>query len=208
MISGPFTIAVSSKAEKLDFEALPADQQAVLGSGISFDPVKHDCYRFFILPKAKSSRKCSFLSRMKHRRISFERTNRVFIRAMANDESIEFLGIFPTTCLKNGQWVLDVNTAMFIEAKTPHAGLHFDATLKNSLRRDVFSVYAGRTNSEVNWYFLDSWLKSGGEFKLQILCKVEKSLSAPNRRLICDVEFQDDGRVIASAPKRYVNLPA
>ena len=207
MISGPFRVTVSSNAERIDFSALPEESRAVLGHGISFDPEKHDCYRFFILPVPKSPRKTSVMGAMKRWRASFERINRVYVRALTTNPNIRFLGMLPTTCLRNGQWVFDINSTMFLEARAANAGLRVDASMKNTIRRDVFSIYAGRTDAEAHWYFLENWLQSGGDFKLQLLCRVEKSLAEADRRLICDVAFQDDGRVLANVPKHIVRLP-
>jgi hypothetical protein len=87
---GPFKIGISSVAEKIDVTALSDEERTVLCHGISFDPTKHDCYRFSIVPAPKRSRKNSLRSGWKKRRVSYERTDCVFVKSRSTENGIQF----------------------------------------------------------------------------------------------------------------------
>jgi hypothetical protein len=115
--------------------------------------------------------------------------------------------MFPITCRVNGQWAVDLGAEAELKPKIPGLSLKVDAKTKNTMRKDAFAIYAGRTSDFIQWLFLENWIKEKGDFKLEVLCLVAKSLPENMRRFFCDVEFKDNDRILASVHNKKIMLP-
>lgn len=209
MLSNAFKIRVSSNAERLDFESLPEQERKVLCSGIKYNPSTHDCYRFFVAAEVDPDEENNKLLRWFSKRRTFDKTDRVLVQSRPSKKAkIYFYGIFPTTATADGQWGLDLESEAIFKSQMPGiGGLKVVGQLKHKIRKDKFTIYASRTDALAQWVFLEPWIKAGGEFRLQILCSVDKLLPQSDRRLLCDVEFSDNGRRLAALYNKKVLLP-
>ncbi len=205
MIKGPFNIEVSKKAEKLQIENLTEEEKKTLLHGVKFDSRVHDVYKFSIIPVIKliDARKLS----RKLKRKSFDRTNIVLVHTRVGITEIEFLNIFPTTCTREGRWTLDLTAEGKLELLQKGVGkLMIAGIFKHKIRKENFSIYAGHHSYFAQWIFLEPWIKTVSDFKIEILCMVPKKLRNEDRFIICDTQFKENSRVLKSALKRKVEL--
>lgn len=210
MLENSFKINLSSSAERLAIDALPEQERKALCSGIKIDPSKHDCYRFFVMAEIDLDTEKQKAKHWFSRRTTFNKTDRVLVQSRpGSKDRITFLGIFPTTATVDGQWGIDLESEAIFMPQMPGVGsLKVSGLLKHKIRKDKFSIYASRTDALAQWIFLEPWIRSGGELRLQVLCFVEKSLPEADRHLVCDVQFADGGRRLAALRGRKVLLPA
>ena len=206
MFKGEFSIEASSAAERLDIEALPEQEKRMLVSGFSFDPEKHDAYRFFIAPNIE------FLDEApgwKTKRVSFEQVTRVLVNIEGTHDDISLWGMYPTTLLADGSWELDLSGAAVLNPVAPGVGsLKLSAEGKKIIRQKGRPwIKAHRTDKKAQWIFFKEWLEDGAEFRFQVVCIVNKEIPAESRSIKCDAKFGDDGRTIKKLSNHLVSLP-
>lgn len=207
MYKGPFSIAVSDRAERIDLTALPDAERQLMTHGIHFSPDKHEAFRFFVVPQIE------VLSRKPHRTIhdvSFEKVNRVLIDIRASGADVQFLGMFPTTLTADGRWELDLSGEALLNVVVPGAAaLKLTALAKNLVRRKTRpSIKAHRTNQVAQWIFFKEWLDKGADFRMQIVCVVDRSAAPDARQMTCNAKFADDGRLIKKVDNKVIRFPA
>lgn len=206
MYRGPFTIEVSDRAEKLDVSALSETERQLMTHGIAFSPEKHDAYRFFVAPQIET------LGAKPHRvlhNVSFEQVNRVLIDVKAGSSGVQFLGMFPTTLKSDRRWELDLSAEAVFNPVAPGVGaIKLSALGKKLVRQRARPwIKAHRTNQIAQWIFFKEWLDEGAEFRMQVLCIVEKALPQSQRCIICSAKFADDGRTIEKVDNKVVPFP-
>jgi len=205
MYTGSFIISISSKAEKIDIDQINDIEKNILLNGITYDPKLQDAYRFFIVPKINFFKKEPGWKKKKN---SFEKVDRVYLQAYTNEQHIQFLGIFPTSCTIEGQWEAVLEGQAFLKTQAPGiGGLKLTGSIKNKIRKESFLVKAYRHNSLAQWFFSKKWIKSGKDFKIQLICLVEKSLAEKERVLFCNAKFANGGDALAEVKNKKVLLP-
>lgn len=205
MIHGCFKIEVSDQAEILDYNALTDVQKTALFQSQVYDPKMHDIYRVLVAP-VEVAPKPTWNARQ-IRKKSFPQVNRVLVRAETADPSILIFGQFPPSITANGQTEFDFEG----EAQGAIVGLgkislKIMGPVKNLVRSKAMQVWAYRTNRVASWIFAKTWIEKGGELKMEVLCVVDKSLEKSKRKLVCHVDFKQDGRSI-NARETVVALP-
>jgi|GEM_PF-1835436 len=207
MFNGPFTVQVSNNAERIDLAALPETERQLLTYGITFQPDKHDAFRFFVTPKIE------ILDEVPNRytkRVSFEQVNRVLIDVAAKSELIQFLGMYPTTLKASGQWELDLQGEALLNPVAPGVGgIKLSAKGKQLVRQKSRPwIKAHRTDNIAQWLFFEEWLQDTADFRMEILCRVQKSASDSDRQVICNAKFADKGRALAKVENQCVHFPS
>ncbi|SFF08419.1 hypothetical protein [Nitrosomonas sp. Nm166] len=206
MFRGPFSVQVSKHAEQVDISALPDTERQILTHGISFDPSKYDAYRFFIIPKIE------ILDETPDRytkRVSFEQVNRVLVDVAAPDEMVQFLGMYPTTLKADGRWELDLKGEAIFNPVAPGVGsIKLSAIGKRLIRQKSHPwIKAHRTDGLAQWLYFEEWLRETADFRMEILCSVEKSTSDDKRHVLCNAKFADEGRSLAKVENQRVLFP-
>ena len=208
---GPFKIKVSKSAERLSLNDLSTEDRDILTRGTKYNPDSHDVYRFFVMPEfsltEEEQERAKFWPR-KMKKQSYSKADRVFIQAKPSSPQIKLFGIHPVTLLKTGQSQFDFEGESIFEVSVPKLfKFKVSGKIKNSIRKDVYSLYAARTDEIAQWIFLESWIRSGSDFCLQLLCSVPKSLQHNLRTIVCDVEVTEKGRTIVGAYRKRVSIP-
>lgn len=207
MFRGPFSVQVSKKAERIDISALPDTERNLLTYGITFEADKHDAYRFFVTPKIE------IMDQVPDRytkRVSFEQVNRVLVDIAATPEAIQFLGMYPTTLKADGRWELDLQGEAVFNPVTPGVGgIKLSAIGKRLIRQKSRPwIKAHRTDDLAQWLFFEEWLRESADFRMEILCRVNKASDDRDRQVICNVKFADEGRALARVDNQHVRFPA
>jgi len=202
---GPFKIEVSKKAQRVSFENLLPEEQKLLANGVSFDPVRHDIFEFFLAPFFLS-RKTG--SKRWRRRNSYSRVDRVLVQTRFGSPDIALLGIFPTTRLLTGEHNLIFDGEALFEIAVPKFfKLKLSGQIKNEVKRKQYDVFASRTEQKAQWVFLKSYIASSSDFGLKVLCYVPKDLEDSKRHLLCDATFANKGRDITKIRNRKIHFP-
>ena len=207
MFRGPFSIQVSKNTERIDIAALPDTERQPLTYGITFESDKHDAYRFFVTPKIE------ILDEVPDRykkRVSFEQVNRVLVDIAAAPEAIQFLGMYPTTLKADGRWELDLQgEAVFNPVAPGVGGIKLSAIGKCLIRQKSRPwIKAHRTDDLAQWLFFEEWLRESADYRMEVLCRVNKTTGGKDRQVVCNVKFADEGHALARIDNQRVRFPA
>lgn len=205
MLKGPFLIDVPKEAQKVSKEQLRDEEKRVLFHNSPIEPGV-DIYRFGIVPVLQLIEDSKVSRKLK--RSCYEYTDRCLVHTRVLHESIKILGIFPTTCTSSGQWVLDLTldgSAALFQEGIGH--LKVEGIFKYKVNSRKFLIYAHRHNSLAQWIFLKEWVQEKSDFAVELLCTVPRRIT-DDRFLLCDVQFQNGGRIVETARHRKIYLPA
>jgi hypothetical protein len=195
----------------LNLEDLAPDERDILTARTHFNPATHDVYRFSVIPEflmtSETHGLFGFWPR-KAKKASFSAADNVTIQARVGSPEIQLYGIHPVTMTVDGQPAFEYEGRLGVDAGVPYVGkVNLGGTVKNILKKRIYSVFAGSTDELAQWVFLKGWLDAHSAFQLQILCSVPKSLNVGARYFLCDVRVAEGNREIKKAIKRKVLLP-
>jgi hypothetical protein len=193
-----FRLEVSTKADRLDLDALPDHEKNVLLAGIKFDPSTHDIYRFCVAPKFDLPEKGTKRAR---KRKSYSLADTVCVQVIPRSEEIHILNIYPETTTAAGQPDAPSFQIPIVRDLRPAS------KAKDLARRGKHMVVANRTDTLAEWVFLKSYIDAGHQFRMQVLCIVPKAVPDHQRYLRCDASVMHKGRELQGARARSVFLP-
>lgn len=207
MFKGPFTIDASETAEKIDLDALPDNERAMMTHGLVFDPGMHDVYRFFVAPRIDI---LDEPPSRKDKKKSFENVTRVLVDIVRGSAGVQLSGMYPTTLKADGSWELDLSANAVLNPVAPGVGsIKLSAEGKKVIRQKSRPwIKAHRTERNAQWIFFKEWLDDIGEFRFQLVCIVQKDTPTEQRYITCNAKFADDGRAIVKLENHSVFLPA
>jgi len=196
----------------LNLDDLAAEERDILTARTRFNPATHDVYRFSVIPEFLMTSETHGIFGIWPRKVkkaSFSSADNVMIQARVGSSEIRLYGIHPVSMTVDGQAAFEYEGQLGVEAGIPYAGkIKLGGTVKNNLKKRIYSVLAGSTDELAQWVFLKEWLEAKPAFQLQILCSVPKSLNLEARYVLCDVRVAEGNREIKKASKKKVLLPS
>jgi len=206
MLSGPFRIEVSERAEIIEANELSEMEHKCLLDGFKFDPEKHYICRFFVYPKGQEPSK-NAKNRIRKKK-SFERVDRIYVDVSAQSRQLSFCGMYPRAYTEGRGWHLDFEgDASMAPLSMGRVGLKLSGSLKNVFSRSDQIVWAHRRDREAQWILKRVWIDRGNELRFELTCIVAKDSSQKEKFLLCNVKFAERDRSIARVRDRRVYLP-
>jgi hypothetical protein len=196
-----FKLEFSENAEKLDIDALSADQRSALFSGVEPNPEEHDIFRV-LLAVLECDASPSWNDRQKKRK-RFHLVDRALIDMRPRVKEIRIMGVYPPSIAADGSAEFDLEAQAGAKIlDVANANLRFSGPIKNWWRKRRPLVAANRTDRLVQWVFSREWLDRGQQCGGEFLCVVPKDLPEVNRVVSCFADFKEKrGRAIEKTRK-------
>jgi hypothetical protein len=211
MATQTINITTPSEATIVDFDDLGADQRRILNAS-GYDSLVHSIFRAScaILPVG------TVVTKGKNKKLGLASVNRILVEMKTNNQNIDFISIFPSVAVVRGNVVMP--TFEFISTLTRqvvvkatnqegHKVLDVKNSLGEGIRKDTYAVYAFRSLRLAQWIFLDSWIRTSGDYGFTILVLIPDNVT-DNRNITIQVDCHDKGRSVENTRVRRINLPA